>query len=84
MTTWREFKQDTERQFRKQLQEYRRRVTQWWAIDSNALPEQAIWTVLWQQGKSPGQIRIWEAKRHRSLNEPTIHMGCVGSLPLSG
>ena len=76
LTRWSEFKKHADTQYRKQLQEYRQRVTRWWSIDSKRLPDQAIWTVLWQRGKSAGQIRICkEVEQYRRVNESTIEMG---------
>jgi hypothetical protein len=75
LMTWGEFKKVTDKQYREQLLDYRKRVACAWGSHSTAITQQAIWTVLFQRGKSPGEIRLWEMReRKRKLSEANIHV----------
>jgi hypothetical protein len=45
-------------------------VAELWGIGGKALSQPAIWTVLWQRGKSPGYIRLREHRR--TGRQPTL------------
>lgn len=62
--SWTEFKQNVSRNFRKQLEEYRRSVQRMWCAKHRELAIQAEWTVLWQRGSTPGQLQIRHRKKH--------------------
>ena len=70
---WSEFKKEMDKSYLEQLQKYRKTVAPLWGADRKKLSEQAIWTVLWQRGKSVGQIRLWEGRKHgRKPSEANI------------
>jgi len=75
LTQWRDFKASTDKSYREQLQAYRQGVLRWWAAEAKGMPDQAIWTVLFQRGKSPGEIRLWEQRKGHRIEEATIQMG---------
>ena len=62
--SWAEFKRNVSRNFRMKLEEYRRSVQRMWGAKHRELAIQAEWTVLWQQGSTPGQIQIRHRKKH--------------------
>jgi hypothetical protein len=57
-TPWSWFKNTTKHHFSRQLDEYRTTVARIWGVRKRGLEVHAGWTVLWQRGKSPEQIRI--------------------------
>lgn len=70
---WDEFRKAAGDHFRKELKKYRDTVARLRGADRKTLSQQAIWTVLWQRGKSVGQIRLWEGRKHgRKPSEANI------------
>ncbi len=61
-TQWSWFRKITRDHFTQQLDEYRKTVAGIWGVRKRALEVHAGWTVLWQRGKSPGQIRNWHRR----------------------
>jgi hypothetical protein len=56
-TRWTEFKQVTGAIYRRELASYRAKVSQMWGERQVMLSEHAVWTVQWQQGRSPHAIK---------------------------
>jgi hypothetical protein len=56
-TSWPEFKRSSDLIYRRQRAKYRAEVGKLWGQGQPKLNQQALWTVLWQRGKSPGAIR---------------------------
>jgi hypothetical protein len=57
-TKWPEFKQLTGERYRRALTQYRTKVKTLWGEGQPKLSQSAVWTVLWQRGKSPEGIQI--------------------------
>ena len=57
VATWASFRADAQTRLTKQLARYRKEVNEIWGSGSPKFAEHAIWTVLWQRGKSPGWIK---------------------------
>jgi hypothetical protein len=66
-TSWVKFQELTEQQLREELQKYRKKVAKLWGADRKTPSQQAIWTVLFQRGMSPGRIRISQTGPKHSL-----------------
>jgi hypothetical protein len=73
LTSWGEFKSITTEKFRQELERYRRAHARAWGHGKKQLDEQAVWTVLWQRGLTPGQIRI-KRRAQRPVSEANIQM----------
>jgi hypothetical protein len=56
-TKWPEFKRLTDARYRRALALYRAEVRTLWGEGQPKLSQSAVWTVLWQRGKSPQAIR---------------------------
>jgi hypothetical protein len=56
-TKWPEFKRLTDERYRRELAQYRAVVRTFWGEGQPKLTQSAVWTVLWQRGKSPQAIR---------------------------
>jgi hypothetical protein len=61
-TKWPEFKRLTDERYRRAQAEYRSKVKTLWGEGQPKLSQSAVWTVLWQRGKSPEAIRIHHLK----------------------
>ena len=61
-TKWPEFKRLTDQRYRRALAQYRARIKNLWGEGQPKLSQSAVWTVLWQRGKSPEAIRIHHLK----------------------
>jgi hypothetical protein len=59
---WPEFKRLTDERYRRVLAQYRAEVRTLWGEGQPKLSQSAVWTVLWQRGKSPEAIRIHHLK----------------------
>ena len=57
-TPWPEYKRLTDERHRRELAQYRAAVRAVWGEGQPKLSQSAVWTVLWQRGKSPQAIRI--------------------------
>jgi hypothetical protein len=57
-TKWTEFKRLTDQHYRRELALYRAKVRTLWGEGHPKLSQSAVWTVLWQCGKSPEAIQI--------------------------
>src|ERR1035438_131226 len=57
---WVDFKTATDRIYRSDLTRYRAEVRKLWGEGKRS--QHAVWTVLWQQGKSPEAIRNWHLR----------------------
>jgi hypothetical protein len=57
-TAWPEFKRLADERYRRELAQYRAAVRAVWGEGQPKLSQNAVWTVLWQRGKSPQAIRI--------------------------
>lgn len=55
---WPTFKKNLTDQLWAKLETYRKKVGPTWGHDRRSLGTQALWTVWWQQGSNPAQIRI--------------------------
>jgi hypothetical protein len=56
-TEWADFKKATDAIYRSALANYRAEVRKMWGEGQMSLSGTAVWTVLWQQGKSPAAIQ---------------------------
>jgi hypothetical protein len=75
--TWGEFQRGAVKTFLRQLEEYGKRARRIWGARRPALRLHAEWTALWQKGRSPEQIRIWNQRNHnRNVSLPNIQT-CV-------
>jgi hypothetical protein len=61
-TKWPEFKRLTDERYRRALAQYRAEIRTLWGEGQPKLSQTAVWTVLWQRGKSPEAIRIHHLK----------------------
>jgi hypothetical protein len=68
--SWAEFRKLTDASYRRQLAEYRSRVTTLWGAVQTGLSEHALWAVWWQQGKSPEGIR----RRHQKITGKSVSL----------
>jgi hypothetical protein len=57
-STWPEFKRMEDEIYRRELAKYRAAVRKRWGEGQPQLGQHALWTVLWQRGKSPEAIRL--------------------------
>jgi hypothetical protein len=55
---WPEFKRQMDAVYRRELARYRAKIRQLWGDGQPKLEQHAVWTVLWQRGKSPEAIQI--------------------------
>jgi hypothetical protein len=60
--SWREFKDLADARYRREQAKYRAHVRTLWGEGHPKLSQSAIWTVLWQRGKSPAAIRMHHLK----------------------
>jgi hypothetical protein len=67
---WREFKRTTDERYRRELANYHTSVGTLWGQRQPKLSQQAVWTVLWQRGKSPEAIR----SRHLRTTGKTVSL----------
>jgi hypothetical protein len=70
---WAEFKKLSGALYRRELASYRAEVRNMWGEGQSSLSEHAVWTVLWQQGKSPEAIRRLHFTKTGETLEGTIH-----------
>ena len=61
-TKWPEFKRLTDERYRRALAQYHAEIRTLWGEDQPKLSQTAVWTLLWQRGKSPEAIRIHHLK----------------------
>ena len=62
LLSWKEFKKATDASYNQEAARYRGHVQILWGAGAPKLTQHAVWTVLWQQGKSPEAIRNWHLK----------------------
>ena len=55
---WPEFKRSADEIYRRALAKYRAEISNLWGDSHPKLSQHAVWTVLWQRGKSPEAIRL--------------------------
>jgi hypothetical protein len=60
---WTTFKNELERQLSERLEVYGKEVGPTWGEEKRSSHLHALWTLWWQQGKSPAQIRLKSAAR---------------------
>jgi hypothetical protein len=60
--TWPEFKRSADDIYRRELVKYRTEISTLWGDRHPKLSQHAVWTVLWQRGKSPEAIRLHHIK----------------------
>jgi hypothetical protein len=63
--TWPEFKRSSDEIYHREQAKYRSEVRTLWGEGQPKLSQQAVWTVLWQQGKSPGAIQLYQIRTTR-------------------
>jgi hypothetical protein len=56
--SWPEFKRLADERYRREQAQYRAQVRTLWGEGQPKLSQSAVWTVLWQRGKSPEAIRM--------------------------
>src|SRR6202042_2181967 len=59
---WPEFRQMADERSRRELADYRAIVGKLWGQRQPKLSQQAVWTVLWQRGKSPQAISFYHLR----------------------
>jgi hypothetical protein len=59
---WSEFKRCADEIYRREQIKYRAEIRKLWGEGQPKLSQHAVWTVLWQRGKSPGAIQIHHLK----------------------
>jgi hypothetical protein len=64
--TWAEFKKTAVATFNRKLKEYHQAVETTWGVERPSLKRHAVWTVLWQKGKSAEQISQYERSTEKS------------------
>jgi hypothetical protein len=70
---WAEFKKISDGLYRRELASYRAKIRNMWGEGQSSLSEHAVWTVLWQQGKSPEAIqRLHFKKTGQTLSSVAI------------
>jgi hypothetical protein len=73
---WSQFKKAVTKHFGEKLKMYRRSRVELWGSTRTSLAPQAKWTVLWQRGKTAGQIRSHLPRLHsREVSPDGIAMG---------
>jgi hypothetical protein len=70
---WADFKKVTDAIYRRALANYRAEVRKMWGEGHRSLSESAVWTVLWQQGKSPAAIR----QRHFTTTRQKLSLAAI-------
>jgi len=65
---WPTLKKDLTQELHARLEAYRKEISPIWGNDKRSLAMQAMWTVWWQRGKNPAQIRI----KNSSLGRPEV------------
>jgi hypothetical protein len=70
---WPEFKAELQRTLVRRLEEYRKQVNETWGSGRHKLALHAVWTVLWQRGKSPEWIQKW----NRTANSKSVSMANI-------
>jgi hypothetical protein len=65
MREWKTFQRNATRTFRTQLKQYRARTESVFGGDRPLLAMHALWTALWQRGKTAAQIQLWLERTHR-------------------
>ena len=74
--SWREFQRGSHEIYRSALARYRSEVSTMWGTSKRNLSHQAVWTVLWQKGRSPAGIRRWHfRKAGKEVTEANIQIG---------
>jgi hypothetical protein len=63
--TWPEFRRSGDETYRRELAKYRTEISTLWGDGQPKLGQHAVWTVLWQQGKSPGAIQLYQFRMSR-------------------
>jgi hypothetical protein len=72
-TKWLEFKRLTDKRYRRELALYRAKVRTLWGEGQPKLSQSAVWTVLWQQGKSPEAIQT----HHRRTTGKSVSLANI-------
>jgi hypothetical protein len=70
---WTDFKKLTDAIYRRALANYRAEVRKMWGEGHKSLSGSALWTVLWQQGKSPEAIR----RRHFRTTGKKVSLAAI-------
>ena len=65
LSKWPTFKAEAQNTLVRRLEEYRKQVNEVWGSGHPKLATHAIWTVLWQCGKSPKAIQEWHQAKHQ-------------------
>jgi hypothetical protein len=72
-STWPDFTRRTYEHFRRALAEYRAQVRTLWGESHPKLRQSAVWTVLWQRGRSPEAIQ----NHHRKTTEKNVSLANI-------
>jgi hypothetical protein len=59
---WPEFKRGADEIYRRERGKYRAEISKLWGEGQPKLSQHAVWTVLWQRGKSPEAIQIYHLR----------------------
>lgn len=62
---WATFKRTALKYFLTKLERYRKDTALLWGANQPAMTIHAQWAALWQKGKSPEQIRIWNERTYK-------------------
>ncbi len=74
--SWDEFKANVLKKATDQLEPYRRAVALLWGGARRTQPRQAVWTALFQRGKSPGEILLQHKRAgFPQVTQANIHHG---------
>jgi len=73
LSEWAKFKKISDATYRSELANYRAEVRNMWAEGQTSLSEHALWSVLWQQGKSPEAIK----RRHLKTTGQALSLAAI-------
>jgi hypothetical protein len=74
---WPQFKGGADRKYRRERAAYRARVRKVWGVGYSKLGQHAVWTVLWQRGRSPEAIQLKHFRTTRQKVSDSNISKCV-------